>query len=126
EESKPRIDKKFPNTIQIDHDDEDGGDNDDDLKKNTDSLNTKITNLNEALSDNELDRDEGVALMGEKVEEKKAEEVKDIAGDEHVKGRQAEIYQIDMDHVAKVLKQSEMSLELLRFTRQQLQEGHPE
>nr|GFA25560.1 hypothetical protein [Tanacetum cinerariifolium] len=40
----------------------------------------------------ELDRDEGVALMGEKEEEKKAEEVKDIAGDEQVKGRQDEIY----------------------------------
>nr|GEU76996.1 hypothetical protein [Tanacetum cinerariifolium] len=30
----------------------------------------------------ELDRDEGVALMGEKEEEKKTEEVKDIAGDD--------------------------------------------
>nr|GFD28637.1 hypothetical protein [Tanacetum cinerariifolium] len=35
--------------------------------------------------------------------EKKAEEVKDITGDAQVEGRQAEIYQIDMDHVAKVL-----------------------
>nr|GEY04905.1 hypothetical protein [Tanacetum cinerariifolium] len=32
EESKPRIDKKFSDTIQIDHDDEDGGDDEDDLK----------------------------------------------------------------------------------------------
>nr|GFA27713.1 ribonuclease H-like domain-containing protein [Tanacetum cinerariifolium] len=32
EESKPRIDKKFLNTIQIDHDDEDGDDDEDDLK----------------------------------------------------------------------------------------------
>nr|GEW31363.1 hypothetical protein [Tanacetum cinerariifolium] len=40
----------------------------------------------------ELDRDEGVALICEKEEEKKAEEVKDIAGDEQVKGRQAEMY----------------------------------
>nr|GEY26225.1 reverse transcriptase domain-containing protein [Tanacetum cinerariifolium] len=55
----------------------------------------------------ELDRDVGVELMGEKEEEKKAEEVKDIAGDEHVKGRQAEIYQIDMDHAAKVLSMQE-------------------
>nr|GEX39727.1 hypothetical protein [Tanacetum cinerariifolium] len=55
----------------------------------------------------ELDRDEGVALMGEKEEEKKAEEFKDIAGDKHVKGRQAEIYQIDMDHAAKVLSMQE-------------------
>nr|GEY85000.1 hypothetical protein [Tanacetum cinerariifolium] len=55
----------------------------------------------------ELDRDEGVALMGEKEEENKAEEVKDIAGDAQVEGRQAkiqaEIYQIDMDHPSKVL-----------------------
>nr|GEU64624.1 hypothetical protein [Tanacetum cinerariifolium] len=45
----------------------------------------------------ELDRDEGVALMGEKKEEKKAEEVKDIAGDA----------QIDMDHPSKVLSMQE-------------------
>nr|GFD37288.1 hypothetical protein [Tanacetum cinerariifolium] len=32
EESKPRIDEKFPDTIQIDDDDEDGGDDEDDLK----------------------------------------------------------------------------------------------
>nr|GEV60978.1 putative ribonuclease H-like domain-containing protein [Tanacetum cinerariifolium] len=50
----------------------------------------------------ELDRDKGVVLMSEK-EEKKAEEVKDITGDAQVKGRQADIYQIDMDHDAKVL-----------------------
>nr|GFB55429.1 hypothetical protein [Tanacetum cinerariifolium] len=55
----------------------------------------------------ELDRDESVALMGKKEEEKKAEEVKDIIGDEQVKGRQAEIYQIDMDHAAKVLSMQE-------------------
>nr|GEW17776.1 hypothetical protein [Tanacetum cinerariifolium] len=42
----------------------------------------------------ELDKDEGAMLMSEKEEEKKTEEVKDIAGDEQVKGRQAEIYQI--------------------------------
>nr|GFC68759.1 hypothetical protein [Tanacetum cinerariifolium] len=44
---------------------------------------------------------------GEKEEEKKAEEVKNIAGDAQVEGRQAEIqaeiYQIDMDHPSKVL-----------------------
>nr|GEZ51208.1 hypothetical protein [Tanacetum cinerariifolium] len=48
-----------------------------------------------------------VALMGEKEEEKKAKKVKDIAGDEHVKWRQAEIYQIDMDHAVKVLSMQE-------------------
>nr|GFB29279.1 hypothetical protein [Tanacetum cinerariifolium] len=51
----------------------------------------------------ELDRDEGAALMSEKEEEKKAEEVKDITGDAQVEGRQDKIYQIDMDHTAKVL-----------------------
>nr|GEV70071.1 hypothetical protein [Tanacetum cinerariifolium] len=51
----------------------------------------------------ELDKDEGAALMSEKEEEKKAEEVKDITGDAQVEGRQADIYQIDMDHAAKVL-----------------------
>nr|GEV60274.1 retrovirus-related Pol polyprotein from transposon TNT 1-94 [Tanacetum cinerariifolium] len=52
----------------------------------------------------ELDRDEGAALMSEKEEEKKGEEVKDITGNAQVEGRQTEIYQIDMDHAAKVLK----------------------
>nr|GEX25459.1 hypothetical protein [Tanacetum cinerariifolium] len=39
--------------------------------------------INQRRMIDELDRDEGVALMGEKEEEKNAEEVKDIAGDEH-------------------------------------------
>nr|GEV29691.1 retrovirus-related Pol polyprotein from transposon TNT 1-94 [Tanacetum cinerariifolium] len=63
--------------------------------------------INQGRMIDELDRDEGVALMDENEEEKKAEEVKDIDGDEHVKGRQAEIYQIDMDHAAKVLSMQE-------------------
>nr|GEY38674.1 putative ribonuclease H-like domain-containing protein [Tanacetum cinerariifolium] len=63
--------------------------------------------INQGRMIDKLDRDESVALMGEKEEEKKAEEVKDIAGDEHVKGRQAEIYQIDIDHAAKVLSMQE-------------------
>nr|GEV21545.1 hypothetical protein [Tanacetum cinerariifolium] len=50
----------------------------------------------------ELDKDEGAVLMSEK-EEKENEEVKDITGDAQVEGRQADIYQIDMDHAAKVL-----------------------
>nr|GEX87849.1 hypothetical protein [Tanacetum cinerariifolium] len=58
----------------------------------------------------ELDRDEGATLMGEK-EEEKAEKVKDIAGDAQVEGRQAEIqakiYQINMDHAANVLSMQE-------------------
>nr|GEV19498.1 hypothetical protein [Tanacetum cinerariifolium] len=50
----------------------------------------------------ELDRDEGAVLMSEK-EENKAEEVKDITGDAQVEGRHADIYQVDIDHAAKVL-----------------------
>nr|GFB45541.1 hypothetical protein [Tanacetum cinerariifolium] len=50
-----------------------------------------------------LDRDEGVALTAEKEEERKTKEAKTSAGDDQVKGRQAEIYQIDMDHPSKVL-----------------------
>nr|GEU77574.1 hypothetical protein [Tanacetum cinerariifolium] len=50
----------------------------------------------------ELYKDEGAVLMSEK-EEKETEEVKDITGDAQVKRRQADIYQIDMDHAAKVL-----------------------
>nr|GEU93607.1 retrovirus-related Pol polyprotein from transposon TNT 1-94 [Tanacetum cinerariifolium] len=48
----------------------------------------------------ELDKDEGTVLMNEKEE---TEEVKDNFGDAQVEGRQADIYQIDMDHAAKVL-----------------------
>nr|GEV82386.1 putative ribonuclease H-like domain-containing protein [Tanacetum cinerariifolium] len=66
---------------------------------------------NQGMMIDELDRDEGVALMGEKEEEKKAEKVKVIAGDAQVEGRQAEIqaeiYQIDMDHPSKVLSMHE-------------------
>nr|GFB41133.1 hypothetical protein [Tanacetum cinerariifolium] len=62
--------------------------------------------INQGWMIDELDRDKGV-LMGEKEEEKKAEDVKDITDDEHVKGRQAEIYQINMDHTAKVLSMQE-------------------
>nr|GFA73628.1 hypothetical protein [Tanacetum cinerariifolium] len=51
----------------------------------------------------ELDKNEGAVLMREK-EEKETKEVKDITGDTQVEGRQADIYQIDMDHAAKVLK----------------------
>nr|GFB56216.1 hypothetical protein [Tanacetum cinerariifolium] len=54
----------------------------------------------------ELDRDEGVALKDDNEKEKKAEEAR-VAGDDQVKGRQAEIYQIDMDHASKVLSMQE-------------------
>nr|GEV58656.1 hypothetical protein [Tanacetum cinerariifolium] len=49
-----------------------------------------------------LDRDEGIALMDDEGEEKKAEDTQ-VVGDEQVKRRQAEIYQIDMDYASKVL-----------------------
>nr|GEY09168.1 hypothetical protein [Tanacetum cinerariifolium] len=48
-----------------------------------------------------LDKDDVVALMDDKEEEKKEEEVKD----DQVQGRQAEIYKIDMDHASKILIQ---------------------
>nr|GFC26969.1 hypothetical protein [Tanacetum cinerariifolium] len=53
-----------------------------------------------------LDSDAGVALMDDKEKEKKEEEAK-VAGDDQVQGRQAEIYQIDMDHASKVLSMQE-------------------
>nr|GFA68869.1 glutamic acid-rich protein-like [Tanacetum cinerariifolium] len=49
-----------------------------------------------------LDSDAGVALMDDKEEGKKAKEAK-VVGDDQVKGRQAEIYKINMDHALKVL-----------------------
>nr|GEV93036.1 hypothetical protein [Tanacetum cinerariifolium] len=54
----------------------------------------------------ELDRDEGVALMDDEGAEKKAEEAQ-VAGDDQVKGRQFKIYQINMDHASKVLSMQE-------------------
>nr|GEW99629.1 hypothetical protein [Tanacetum cinerariifolium] len=52
----------------------------------------------------ELDKNEGVELIGEK---EKTKEVKDILNNAQVEGRQAEkqaeIYQIDLDHPSKVL-----------------------
>nr|GEV93370.1 hypothetical protein [Tanacetum cinerariifolium] len=53
-----------------------------------------------------LDRDTGVALMVDEGTEKKVEDAQ-VARDEHVKGRQAEIYQINMDHALKVLSMQE-------------------
>nr|GEZ72983.1 hypothetical protein [Tanacetum cinerariifolium] len=61
---------------------------------------------NQGMMIDDLDRDEDVALMDDKEEEKKAEEAK-VSGDNQVQGRQAEIYQIDMDHASKVLSMQE-------------------
>nr|GFC20691.1 hypothetical protein [Tanacetum cinerariifolium] len=47
-----------------------------------------------------LDRDTGVALMDDEGTEKKVEDAQ-VAGDEQVNERQAEIYQINMDHTSK-------------------------
>nr|GEX29048.1 hypothetical protein [Tanacetum cinerariifolium] len=56
----------------------------------------------------ELDRDEGVELIGEK---EKTKEVTNIVNNAQVEGRQAEkqaeIYQIDLDHPSKVLSMQE-------------------
>nr|GFC02136.1 hypothetical protein [Tanacetum cinerariifolium] len=41
------------------------------------------------------------------MEDDETKEVKDITGDAQVEGRQAEIYQIDIDHAAKVLSMQE-------------------
>nr|GEU64998.1 hypothetical protein [Tanacetum cinerariifolium] len=54
----------------------------------------------------ELDRDVGVDLIDDEGAEKKAKEAQ-VADDDQVKGRQAEIYQIDMDHASKVLSMQE-------------------
>nr|GEW23497.1 hypothetical protein [Tanacetum cinerariifolium] len=54
----------------------------------------------------ELDKNEGAELINEK-EEKEIKEVQDITGNAQVEGRQAEIYQIDMDHAVKVLRMQE-------------------
>nr|GEW16637.1 hypothetical protein [Tanacetum cinerariifolium] len=59
---------------------------------------------NQGMMIDELDKDEGGVLMNEKEETKK---VKDIIGDAQVEGMQADIYQIDMDYVAKVLSVQE-------------------
>nr|GFA30672.1 hypothetical protein [Tanacetum cinerariifolium] len=53
-----------------------------------------------------LDRDTSVALMDDKGTKKKVEDAQ-VAGDEQVKGSQAEIYKIDMDHASKVLSMHE-------------------
>nr|GEV56977.1 putative ribonuclease H-like domain-containing protein [Tanacetum cinerariifolium] len=64
----------------------------------------KLERANKGRMIDELDKDEGAVLMNEKEE---TEEVKDITSDAQVEGRHAEIYQIDMDHAAKVLSMQE-------------------
>nr|GEW22772.1 hypothetical protein [Tanacetum cinerariifolium] len=69
-------------------------------------LKKRVKNLERANKITDLDRDTGVALMDDEGIEKKAEDAQ-VAGDEHVKGRQAKIYQIDIDHATKVLSMQE-------------------
>nr|GEY80032.1 NADH dehydrogenase subunit 5, mitochondrial [Tanacetum cinerariifolium] len=64
----------------------------------------KLERANKGRMIDELDKDEGAVLMNENEE---TEEVKVITGDAQVGGRQAEIYQIDMDYAAKVLSMQE-------------------
>nr|GEY82783.1 hypothetical protein [Tanacetum cinerariifolium] len=59
----------------------------------------------------DLDRDTCVAWIDDEGTEKKAEDAQ-VAGDEQVKRRQAEIYQIDMDHALKVLSMQEAKPEV--------------
>nr|GEX54447.1 hypothetical protein [Tanacetum cinerariifolium] len=55
---------------------------------------------------NEMDKDDAIALMDDKEEDKKEKEAK-VVEDDQVQGRQAEsqseIYKIDLDHASKVL-----------------------
>nr|GEX71239.1 hypothetical protein [Tanacetum cinerariifolium] len=72
-------------------------------------LKTRVKNLERANKGRmiaELDRDEGIALMDDEGAEKKVKDAQ-VADDEQVKGRQAEIYQIDIDHASKVLSMQE-------------------
>nr|GEV73378.1 retrovirus-related Pol polyprotein from transposon TNT 1-94 [Tanacetum cinerariifolium] len=64
----------------------------------------KLERANKGRIIDKLDKDEGAVLMNEKEEIK---EVRDNTSDAQVAGRQAHIYQIDMDHVAKVLSMQE-------------------
>nr|GEV84139.1 hypothetical protein [Tanacetum cinerariifolium] len=54
----------------------------------------------------ELDMDTYIALKDDEGAKKKVDDAQ-VAGDEQVKGRQAKIYQIDMDHASKVLSMQE-------------------
>nr|GEV78106.1 xylulose kinase-1 [Tanacetum cinerariifolium] len=74
------------------------------IKSSADTDMEDASNQGRMIAD--LDSDTCVALMDDEGTEKKAEYAQ-VAGDEQVKGRQAEIYQIDMDHASKVLSMQE-------------------
>nr|GEX50726.1 hypothetical protein [Tanacetum cinerariifolium] len=54
----------------------------------------------------ELDRDEGIALIDDEGAEKKVEDA-EVADDEEVKGRQADIHEINMEHVVLSIQEDE-------------------
>nr|GEZ91326.1 hypothetical protein [Tanacetum cinerariifolium] len=64
----------------------------------------EITKLKKRVK--KVERDNKVKVLELRRLKKKAEDAQ-VAGDEQVKGRQAEIYQIDMDHASKVLSMQE-------------------
>nr|GEY29906.1 hypothetical protein [Tanacetum cinerariifolium] len=66
----------------------------------------KLERTNKGRMISNLDRDTGVALMDKEGIERKAKDAQ-VTDDEQVKGRQAEIYQIDMDRVSNVLSMEE-------------------
>nr|GEU67827.1 hypothetical protein [Tanacetum cinerariifolium]GEU67830.1 hypothetical protein [Tanacetum cinerariifolium] len=79
------------------------------IKTSDDTIMKDVSNQGRMIV--ELDRNEGVELIGEN---EKSKEVKDIVDDAQVKGRQgrqaekqAKIYQIDLDHPSKVLSMQE-------------------
>nr|GEZ35411.1 hypothetical protein [Tanacetum cinerariifolium] len=74
------------------------------IKSSADTDMEDASNQGRMIAD--LDRDEGITLIDDEGAKKKDEDTQ-VAGDEQVKGKQAEIYQIDMDHASEVLSMQE-------------------
>nr|GEW55878.1 hypothetical protein [Tanacetum cinerariifolium] len=94
-------------------------------------LKTRVKKLERANKDesnqgkmiDELDRDEGVALIGEKEEEKKLERLRILLVMNILRGGKLRYIKFTLDQMLNAVRlqveeQSEMSLELLRFIRQ--------
>nr|GEZ01138.1 hypothetical protein [Tanacetum cinerariifolium]GEZ02798.1 hypothetical protein [Tanacetum cinerariifolium]GEZ06516.1 hypothetical protein [Tanacetum cinerariifolium] len=81
------------------------------VKTSDDTIIEDVSNQERMIG--ELDRDEGVELIGQK---EKTKQVKDIVDDAQLKGKQAkkqaEIYQTDLDYPSKVLSMQEDDLEV--------------
>nr|GEX04617.1 hypothetical protein [Tanacetum cinerariifolium] len=75
----------------------------------------KLRRLKKGRMIDALDSDACVALMNDKEDEKKAKEA-NVAGDDQVKGRQAKIYKIDMDHASKVVTAASKSVTAASIT----------